>query len=53
MCDAKSKKVPQEDLVLVEIWLLIMADSEHTTVTCGMIGVYYLHSDTPNAFLYA
>jgi hypothetical protein len=30
MCDPKSKKAPQKDLVLVEIWLLIMADSEHT-----------------------
>ena len=29
LCDHKSNKVPQEDLVLVEIWLLIVADSDH------------------------
>ena len=39
-------------LVLVEIWVLIVADSEHTSFICGMIGTYYLHSDIPNAFLY-
>jgi len=53
MYDHKSKKAPQEDLVLVEIWLLIVADSEHTSFIGGMIGTYYLHSDIPNAFLYA
>ena len=42
MCDPKSKKAPQKDLVLVEIWLLIMADSEHTNFICDMIGAYYL-----------
>jgi hypothetical protein len=50
---SKSKKVPQKHLVLVEIWLLTVADSEHTNFTCGMIGTYYLHSDTANTFLYA
>ena len=53
MCDHKSKKAPQEDLVLAEIWLLIVADSEHTNFICGMIGTCYLHSDIPNTFLYA
>jgi hypothetical protein len=53
LCGPKSKKAPQEDLVLVEIWLLIVADSEHTNVICGMIDTYYLHSDIPNTFLYA
>jgi hypothetical protein len=38
LCDPKSKKVPQEDLVLVEMWLLTVADSEHTNCICGMIG---------------
>jgi hypothetical protein len=52
VCDHKSKKATQEDLVLVEIWLLIVADREHTNFICGMIGIYYLHSDIPNAFLY-
>jgi hypothetical protein len=32
LCDHKSKKAPQEDLVLVEICLLIVADSEHTNL---------------------
>ena len=35
MYDHKSKKAPQEDLVLVEIWVLIVADSEHTNFICG------------------
>jgi hypothetical protein len=39
--------------VLVEIWLLTVADSEHTNFACGMIGIYYLHSDIPNTSLYA
>jgi hypothetical protein len=43
---------PQKYLVLAEIWLLIMADSEHTSFICGMIGTYYLHSDIPSTFLY-
>ena len=47
-CDHKSKKAPQEDLVLVEIWLLIVVDSEHTNFICGMIGVLNLHSNMPN-----
>ena len=29
------KKAPQEDLVLAEIWLLTVADSEHTSFICG------------------
>ncbi len=49
---SKPKRAPQKDPVLVEIWLLIMADSEHTNFMCGMIGTYYLHSDTPNTFLH-
>jgi hypothetical protein len=53
--DKKSKyeRAAQKDLVLVEIWLLIVADSEHTNFICGMIGTYYLHSDIANTFLYA
>ena len=53
LCDPTSKKAPQEDLVFVEIWLLTVADSEQTNFICGMIGIYYLHSDMPNTFLYA
>jgi hypothetical protein len=49
----KSKEVPQKDLVLVEIWLLIMADSEQHQFICGMIGTCYWHFDIPNTFLYA
>ena len=49
----KSKKAPHEELVLDKIWLLTVADSEHTNFTCGMIGTYYLHSDIANTFLYA
>jgi hypothetical protein len=51
-CDHKSKNAPQEDLVLAEIWLLTVANSEHTNFICGMIGTYYLHSDIANTFLY-
>jgi hypothetical protein len=53
MYDPKSKKAPQGDLVLVEIWLFTMADSEHTSFICGMIGACYLQSDIPNPFPYA
>jgi hypothetical protein len=53
LCDHKSKNMPQEDLVLVEIWLLTVADSEHTNFICGTIGACYLHSDISNTFLYA
>jgi hypothetical protein len=53
LCDHKSTKAPQEDLVLAEIWMLTAVDSEHTNFICGMIGLYYLHSDIPNTFLYA
>ena len=28
LCDLKSKKAPQEDLVLAGIWLLTVVDSE-------------------------
>jgi hypothetical protein len=45
-----SKKASQTDLVLAEIWLLTVADSEHTNFICGMIGAYYLCSDIPNIF---
>jgi hypothetical protein len=53
LCDPKSKKVPEEDPVLVEIWLLTVADSEHTNFICGLIGTYHLHSDIANTFPYA
>jgi hypothetical protein len=53
LCDPKSKKAPQEDVVLAEIWLLTVADSEHTSFICSMIGTCYLHSIIPNTFLYA
>jgi hypothetical protein len=49
LCHPKSQKVPQEDLVLMEIWLLTVSDSEHTNFTCGMIGVYDSHSDIGNS----
>jgi hypothetical protein len=32
---SESKNAPQKDVVLVEIWLLTVADSEHTNFICG------------------
>ena len=38
--DKKSeyKKAPQNELDLAEIWLLTVADSEHTNFISGMVG---------------
>ena len=32
---SESKNVTQKDLVLAEIWLLTVVDSEHTNFICG------------------
>ena len=34
---SESKNTPWKDLVLAEIWLLTMADSEHTNFICGWL----------------
>ena len=35
-----------------EIWLLTVADSEHTNFISGRIGAYHMHSDIASTFLY-
>ena len=37
------KKAPQNKIHLAEIWLLTVADSEHTNFISGMIGTFKIN----------